>query len=162
MPNPALVELAGRLQLACLAGGLTVATAESCTGGLIAATLTDLPGSSGYVLGGIVSYSDVAKTGLLGVAPALVRSHGAVSAEVAAAMATGARARFGASLAVSVTGIAGPSGGTDAKPVGLTFIGLAGEAGTEVRQVTWAGDRAANRQASVAAAITWLIERVGG
>ncbi len=162
MTDPALLELAGRLQLACLAGALTVATAESCTGGLIAATLTDLPGSSAYVLGGIVSYSDAAKAALLGVPAALVWEHGAVSAEVAAAMATGARLRFGASLAVSVTGIAGPGGGTDSKPVGLTFIGLADAAGTEVHQVTWAGDRAANRQASVAAAIAWLIERAGG
>ena len=162
MADPALLELAERLQRACLARCLTVATAESCTGGLVAATLTEVAGSSGYVLGGVVSYSDESKVALLGVPAALIRAHGAVSAEAAAAMASGARARFGASLAVSLTGIAGPGGGSDTKPVGLTFIGLADASGTEVRQATWVGDRAANRRASVEAALSWLIERVGG
>jgi PncC family amidohydrolase len=162
MADPTLLRLAERLQRACLARGLTVATAESCTGGLIAATLTELAGSSGYVLGGVVSYADGAKSGLLGVPGPLLQAHGAVSAEVARAMALGARSRFGATLAVSVTGIAGPGGATDGKPVGLTFIALADDAGAEVRQRLWAGDRAANRRASVVAALEWLVERADG
>jgi len=159
MAGESLTGLAERLQGICLGRRLTVATAESCTGGLIAATITAIPGASGYFLGAIVSYADAAKAGLLGVAPAVIESHGAVSAQVARAMAAGVRDRLGASLAVSVTGIAGPGGGTDAKPVGLTYVGLADGAGTEVRRFTWLGDRAGNREESAVAALAWLIER---
>src|SRR4029079_8906519 len=105
-------------QLAKLMQGHWVATAESCTGGLLAARLTERPGSSAYVAGGVVSYSNEAKTELLGVDPALIEKHGAVSLEVAEAMADGALARFGADTAAAVTGVAGPDGGTEAKPVG--------------------------------------------
>lgn len=105
--------------------GKTVCTAESCTGGLIAQRLTDLPGSSAYFLGSVVAYSNQVKTELLGVDPELIDSQGAVSARVAQAMAVQARAKFGSHLAVAVTGIAGPTGGSPAKPVGLVYIALA-------------------------------------
>lgn len=134
--------------------GWTVCTAESCTGGLIAAWLTEIPGSSDYVLGGIVSYSNAAKQALLGVQEDTLRQHGAVSAETAAEMAVGAQARFDADLAVSVTGIAGPGGGTDGKPVGLTYIGLAGRSGILiVERHVWPGDRHSVREASAARAL---------
>ncbi len=158
MDDPALRDLIERLQRRCVAAGLTVATAESCTGGLVAAALTELPGSSAYVRGGLVTYSDAAKVALLGVPEAVLEAHGAVSAPVAGAMASGARRAFGVSIAVSVTGIAGPDGGSDRKPVGLTFIGLDAGAGPHVRSMTWTGDRAANRAASVRAAVAWLLE----
>ena len=105
--------------------GRTLATAESCTGGLIAHMLTALPGVSPYYPGGVVSYANQAKVELLGVPPALLEAHGAVSPEVAEAMAEGVRQRLGADLGLSVTGIAGPTGGTPAKPVGLVYLGLA-------------------------------------
>jgi len=154
-----LVTLAERLQDLCLERGLTVATAESSTGGLIAAAITSVAGSSGYYLGGVVSYADTAKADLLGVPAATLAAHGAVSAQVAVAMAMGARQRLDASLAVSITGIAGPGGGSEAKPVGLTYVGLAGSEGAEVRRFAWSGDRAANRVATAEAALEWLIER---
>src|SRR3982751_218449 len=125
MVDPTLLALAERLQAVCLARQLTVATAESCTGGLVAAAITAVPGSSGYFLGGIVSYADAAKAELLGVADAVLQAHGAVSAQAARAMASGARDRLHSDLAVSITGIAGPDGGSDEKPVGLTYLGLA-------------------------------------
>jgi PncC family amidohydrolase len=156
-----LVGLAERLQGICLGRSVTVAAAESCTGGLIAEAITSVPGSSGYFLGGVVSYADSAKIGLLAVPAPVIQAHGAVSAQAARAMAVAARERFGASLAVSVTGIAGPGGGTPAKPVGLTYVGLADEAGVEVRRFVWTGDRSSNRDESAAAALTWLIERAG-
>ncbi len=109
---PTSSALAERLQARCIAAGWTVVTAESCTGGLVADALTDVPGSSGYVLGGIVAYADAVKTAQLGVPAELIAAHGAVSAHVARAMAVGARERLGATFAVSVTGIAGPDGGT--------------------------------------------------
>ena len=154
-----LVALAEQLQERCLGRGLTVALAESCTGGLIAATITSVPGSSGYFLGGVVSYSNEAKEGFLDVPAATLAAHGAVSAQVAKAMALGARARFGSTLAAGITGIAGPDGGTEEKPVGLTYLGLADAGGAEVRRFTFEGDRAANREAGTRAALEWLIER---
>jgi nicotinamide-nucleotide amidase len=113
----------------------TLATAESCTGGLIAQMITALPGVSPYYLGGAVSYSNHAKVELLGVAPDLIEAHGAVSPEVAEAMAVGARNRLGADLGLSVTGIAGPTGGTPEKPVGLVYLGLATADGTQTRRL---------------------------
>jgi PncC family amidohydrolase len=154
----ALVALAERLQGLCLGRGLSVATAESCTGGLVATTITEIAGSSGYFLGGVVSYADAAKASLLGVPEATLAAHGAVSAQVAVAMAAGARARFGSSLAVSITGVAGPDGGSESKPVGLTYVGLASDAGTEVRRFNYTSDRLGNREAAAQAALEWLIE----
>jgi PncC family amidohydrolase len=154
-----LVGLAERLQATCLARGVTVSVAESCTGGLVADAITDVPGSSGYFLGGIVSYSDAAKLALLGVPAEVLASHGAVSAQVGRAMAEGARQRFSADVAAAVTGIAGPDGGTEAKPVGLTYVAVADAAGADVRRFVWSGDRAANKEASAAAVLELLIER---
>ncbi len=160
MAGDPLVELAERIQGICLGRGLTVATAESCTGGLLADALTDVAGSSGYFLGGVVAYADAVKVAALGVPPEALAAHGAVSAQVARAMASGARERLGASLAIAVTGIAGPGGGTDAKPVGLTYVAVAGAHGTDVRRHLWAGDRAANKRASALAALECLLERL--
>ena len=160
MGDDELVALAERLQAASLARGATVALAESCTGGMVAAALTAVPGSSGYFLGGVVSYADEAKRDLLGVDAAVLAAHGAVSAQVARAMAEGARARFGASVAAAVTGIAGPDGGSDEKPVGLTYVAVADDAGVDVRRVVWPGDRAANRLDSAVAVLEALLARV--
>jgi PncC family amidohydrolase len=154
-----LVGLAGRLQATCLARGVTVSVAESCTGGLVADAITDIPGSSGYFLGGIVSYSDAAKLALLDVPAEVLASHGAVSAQVGRAMAEGARQRFSADVGAAVTGIAGPDGGSEAKPVGLTYVAVADAVGADVRRFVWSGDRAANKEASAAAVLELLIER---
>ena len=159
MAEPGLRALAERLQEICLDAGLTVGTAESCTGGRIADALTDVAGSSGYLRGGVVAYADAVKRELLGVAPVLIEQHGAVSAQVARAMAAGARARLGADLAVAVTGIAGPSGGTPGKPIGLTYVAVADSAGIEIRRFAWSGDREANKGSSARAALDLLVER---
>jgi nicotinamide-nucleotide amidase len=122
--------------------GLRVAVGESCTGGLLASRLTDVPGSSDYVQLGVVAYSNAAKTALLGVAPSLIEEHGAVSEPVAAAMAEGARERGRAEIGIGVTGIAGPGGGTDRKPVGTVAIAILGPAGAErVRTFGFLGHR---------------------
>lgn len=155
---PGLVALAERLQGICLGRGLTVALAESCTGGLVASAITEVAGSSGYFLGGVVSYSNEAKAAFLDVPGATLDAHGAVSAQVAKAMASGARARFASSLAASITGVAGPDGGSDEKPVGLTYVGLADASGVDVRRFTFADDRAGNRDAAARAALEWLID----
>jgi PncC family amidohydrolase len=135
----------------------TIATAESSTGGLIAAALTDLPGSSEYFLGGVVAYSNEAKIVLLGVDPGLIKEHGAVSPQVAEQMARGARRLFGAGIAVSVTGIAGP-GSDGTKSQGLTYVAANREDTTLVREHHWNGGRAANRVASVEAALALAAE----
>jgi nicotinamide-nucleotide amidase len=137
----------------CRAHGLTLATAESCTGGLVAARLTSVPGSSEVVLGGIVAYADEVKRAELGVPAELIAAHGAVSAEVAAAMAHGARERLGADVAVSVTGIAGPGGGTPEKPVGLVYLHAEGPEGGLGREFSFPGDRASIRARSVVGAL---------
>ncbi|MCA3275169.1 MAG: nicotinamide-nucleotide amidohydrolase family protein [Roseomonas sp.] len=145
------------------AKGMTLATAESCTGGLIAAALTAIAGSSSVVMAGFVTYSNDAKQKMVGVSPESLSQHGAVSAEVARAMAEGARARAGVSLALSCTGIAGPGGATLGKPVGLVFIGCAREgAPTLVERHVFPGDRAAVREATVAAALDLARRSVTG
>lgn len=159
MARDPLVLLAERLQGICLGRGLTVATAESCTGGLVASAITDVAGSSGYFRGAIVAYADETKCDILGVPQAILAAHGAVSAQVARAMAVGARERLGVDLAVSVTGIAGPGGGTAPKPVGLTYVAAADSDGVEVRRHQWTGDRSANKVASAVAALELLLER---
>jgi len=135
--------------------GWQMATAESCTGGLVGHLITQVPGSSDYFLGGIVSYSNAAKEDLLDVPAGLLERVGAVSAEVAEAMASGALARFPAAhLAVSVTGVAGPDGGTDTKPVGLTYVATALREGPAiVERHAWPHDRDGNKRASALAAL---------
>lgn len=135
------------------ARSLAMATAESCTGGMVGARLTSVPGSSRAFVGGIVAYSDELKQRLLGVSAELLRDHGAVSAEVAAAMARGARERLGADVAVSVTGIAGPEGGTPEKPVGLVYLHAEGPGGGLGREFSFPGDRASIRARSVVGAL---------
>ena len=153
-----LIEQAGA---ALRARGWTVCTAESCTGGLIAASLTEVAGSSDYVLGGVVAYANEIKQALLGVREATLRQFGAVSTETAAEMAVCAQQRFGADLAVSVTGIAGPGGGTAEKPVGLTYIGLAGRDGLiAVERHLWPGSRQAVREASATRALEMILQAV--
>ncbi len=143
---------------ACKARGLTLATAESCTGGLIAAACTSLAGSSDWFERGFVTYSNAAKTELLGVDPALIESQGAVSAEVACAMAEGALTRSPAGVAVAVTGIAGPGGARPGKPVGTVWlaIGTRGEP-ARARLLQLDGDRAAVRRQTVTQALDALI-----
>jgi nicotinamide-nucleotide amidase len=158
VPGDTPVELAALLQAACVARGLTVATAESCTGGLVAHLLTEVPGSSAYLRGGIVAYADEAKRALLDVQAGVLAAHGAVSAQVAVAMAEGARTRLGADLGVGVTGVAGPDGGSEAKPVGLVYVAVAGGGPTTVRRFLWPGDRSANKRDSARAAIEMLLE----
>jgi nicotinamide-nucleotide amidase len=141
--------------------GLRIATAESCTGGLIAAALTDVAGSSDVFERGFVTYSNDAKQELIAVPPAVLTKFGAVSAETAEAMARGALARSRADVAISVTGIAGPGGGSSEKPVGLVWFGIArkGGANLTVREI-FPGDRAAIRQAAVARALALLEDAV--
>src|SRR5689334_21169561 len=142
------------------AAGLTIATAESCTGGLIAAALTAVPGASSVLECGFVTYSNESKTQMLGVPAAMIAKSGAVSAEVATAMAQGALVRSRADIAVAVTGIAGPDGGSDAKPVGLTYVAVADAVGVAVRRNIWPGDRHANKVSSAIAALELLLDRI--
>lgn len=155
-PDP-LRRLAADVLAACRRAGLKLATAESCTGGLIAGCLTAISGSSDVVERGFVTYSNEAKTDLLGVAPDLIAHHGAVSEEVARAMAEGALKRALAQLSVAVTGVAGPTGGTATKPVGLVHLACARLGRPVVHEChRFAGDRDAIRLASVEAALRLL------
>jgi nicotinamide-nucleotide amidase len=133
--------------------GLTLGTAESCTGGLVAARITDVPGSSDVFLGSIVSYSDSVKRDRLGVPADVLAAHGAVSAETAAAMAAGAREALGVDVAVSITGVAGPGGGSDEKPVGLVYLHAIGPAGELSRRLDFPGDRETIRLRAAVAAL---------
>jgi len=145
---------------------LALATAESCTGGLVAHRITNVPGSSAYFLGGIIAYANEAKEKLLGVQPATLAAHGAVSEETAREMARGARQRLKADLAVAITGIAGPSGGTPDKPVGLTYIALSAPDADLVERHLWTGGRLENKRASAQAALRlvadWLKKQGAG
>jgi len=156
-----LAALAERLRAVCIDRGLSLAVAESCTGGLVADAITDIPGSSAYFAGGVVSYSNDAKERLLDVPSDVLAAHGAVSAQVARAMAEGVRARFGTDVGAAVTGIAGPDGGTASKPVGLTYVAVADRDGADVRRHAWSGDRLANKAASAAATLELVLERIG-
>lgn len=147
---------------ALLARGWTVATGESCTGGMVASRLVDRAGSSAYVAGGVVAYSNEAKTALLDVPAAMIAEHGAVSPEVARALADGARARFGAEVGVGITGVAGPSGGTEAKPVGFVCFCVSTAEGTvRARELQLRGSRADIRERStdVAMHLLWRVTR---
>ncbi|MBC9175543.1 CinA family protein [Pseudoroseomonas ludipueritiae] len=159
MLPPETLEQAELLLRILQSRGITLATAESCTGGLVAAAVTAIAGSSATLLGGYVTYSNEAKARSVGVDPALIARLGAVSGEVAAAMAEGAARESGAAMGISTTGIAGPGGGTETKPVGLVYIGLA-MAGrlTRVERHVFPGDRAAVRAATVATAFRMAAE----
>lgn len=135
-----------------------IATAESCTGGLIAATMTEVAGSSAYVERGFVTYSNEAKTTMLDVNPVTIKAFGAVSEQTARLMARGAHAHSNADIAVSVTGVAGPGGGSDEKPVGTVFIGLATADHAEVHKHVFKGDRQAVRKQTVEAALQHVID----
>jgi competence/damage-inducible protein CinA-like protein len=149
-------------QVAALLAGRRIATAESCTAGLVAARLTDLPGSSAYVTGGVVSYSNEAKSELLGVDPALIEAHGAVSEPVADAMADGALRRFSADTAVAITGIAGPGGGTEDKPVGtVCFCVKLADGATDLRTMRLPGNRSDVRERSTTVAMHLLRRALG-
>jgi PncC family amidohydrolase len=156
----AIEQVTGNL---LLARGLTLATAESSTGGLVAHRITNVSGCSAYFLGGVVAYANEAKEMLLGVRHETLLAHGAVSGETAREMARGARLRLGADIAISMTGIAGPLGGTPGKPVGLAYVALSAPDAELCQRHCWLGDRQANKEQSVDAALrlvqTYLQER---
>lgn len=157
-----LLENAKALLALCRDKGLQIATAESCTGGLIAGCLTEIAGSSDVVERGFVTYSNAAKNEMLGVPADMIETHGAVSAEVAEAMARGALDRSHADLAVSATGIAGPGGATPNKPVGLVYLGIARRGGpARADRFVFPGDREAVRIATVVEALRLLREAAG-
>jgi PncC family amidohydrolase len=141
--------------------GWTLATGESCTAGLVSHRITNVPGSSEYFLGGVVVYSDDAKERLLGVERSTLTEFGAVSQETALEMAQGVRKVLAADVGVAVTGIAGPSGGTPEKPVGLTWIAISSPGADRARCYVWEGDREANKAQSAQAALTLLLEVLG-
>jgi nicotinamide-nucleotide amidase len=156
--DPLARELGSRLAK----GGLTVSVAESCTAGLLGSLITDQPGSSAYFIGGVIAYSDEVKRAQLGVPAELLTRHGAVSREVAIAMAEGVRSKFGTGLAASITGIAGPDA-EGSKPVGLTYIAVASQRGTTCNEYRFKGDRWSNRREAADEALRLLIDaaRVG-
>ena len=161
MITDSLLAEAEAVIAACRAKGVTLATAESCTGGLIAATLTAIPGSSDVLERGFVTYSNESKNEMIDVPISLIQAHGAISEEVARAMAEGALRRSRATIAVSVTGIAGPGGGAEAKPVGLVCFGLAEKAGIAISEHRiLPGDRTGVRAAAVARAFALIRARV--
>ncbi len=156
MDSDSIQNLAGRLT----AQGLTAATAESLTGGLVAAALTSVPGSSAYFQGGVVAYSNQLKVELLGVPLEVILRHGAVSEECARAMAEGVRRKLNVRAAVATTGVAGPDGGSEAKPVGLVWLAAATDRGVLTRRRVFGGDRAAVTRAAVAEALELLGEAI--
>ncbi|MDO9072583.1 MAG: CinA family protein [Rubrivivax sp.] len=156
--EPAVLALGDALR----GRGWRMAAAESCTGGLIAASCTMVAGSSDWFERGFVTYSNAAKTELLGVLPSLIAAHGAVSEEVALAMAGGALTRAPVQLAVAVTGIAGPGGAAPGKPVGTVWLAWGRPAGLQAERLQLGGDRAAVRMATVQAALRRLLESVSG
>ena len=144
------------------AQGLACATAESCTGGGVGAAITAVPGSSEVFLGGVISYSNEVKRGVLGVPERVLAEHGAVSSDCAAAMAEGVRRLVGADIAVSTTGIAGPGGGTPDKPVGTVWFAIATASGTRTEKKLFAGNRAAVRESAALHAMGMLSVAAAG
>lgn len=140
---------------------LTVAAAESCTGGLLGSILTEHSGSSAYFRGGMEVYSDAAKTALADVPPQLLHAHGSVSAVVAGALARGARMKLGTTIGLGITGIAGPTGATPGKPVGLAYVAIDAPQLQAVRKCQWGFDRSGNRLACVGVALDLLAEAAG-
>ncbi|WP_404385851.1 CinA family protein [Caenispirillum salinarum] len=159
--DKSLMDLATAVLDACVVARTHLATAESCTGGLIAGCLTAIAGSSGVMDRGFITYSNEAKTEMLGVPAGMIEAHGAVSEPVAEAMAAGARERAHVGVAVSVTGVAGPGGGSEDKPVGTVWIGLARE-GKEAyaKRHHFDGDRTAVRKQSIKAALRMVLEEL--
>ena len=158
-PDPAIFALAQQVGERLRRQGRSLAVAESCTGGLLGGALTEVPGSSAYFLGGVISYADRVKVEQLRVPEATLRQYGAVSEQTAAAMATGVRQLLHADIGVSITGVAGPDA-EETKPVGLTFISIAEPASTTHR-FQWTGDRWDNRRRSVIAALELLVQTLG-
>jgi PncC family amidohydrolase len=154
------MDLARHLADALLDRGLTLATAESCTGGMLSCVLTEIPGASGFFQGGIIAYHNSLKKDHLGVSDRTLREHGAVSRSTALAMAKGCRERFGTDLAVSVTGIAGPGGGSVEKPVGLVFLAVDGMGASVSDEERFSGDRARIRAQAVARALSMVLDVV--
>ena len=144
------------------ARGLKLATAESCTGGLTADRITDVPGSSDYFVGGVVAYAYEAKVALLHVSWDTLRKYGAVSRETVVEMARGVRTALGADIGLSVSGIAGPGGGLPDKPVGTTWIGLSATDGDWARKFVWTGDRRGNKESSANAALQFVLDYLDG
>jgi len=144
------------------ARGLTIAAAESCTGGLVSDRITNISGSSEYFPGGIVAYSYAAKVNLLGVSWDTLNAHGAVSEAVVLEMARGARSALGADIGVSVSGIAGPTGGLPDKPVGTTWLGLSTSTGEWARHFVWDGDRTQNKHDSSEVALQFVVDYLEG
>ena len=138
--------------------GLKIATAESCTGGLVADHITNVPGSSDYFLGGVIAYAYETKVALLHVSWDTLRLHGAVSRETVIEMALGVRKALGSDIGVSVSGIAGPGGGSPDNPIGTTWIGLSASDGNWARKFVWSGDRRNNKQSSAQAALQFVLD----
>ncbi|HEX9098503.1 MAG TPA: CDP-diacylglycerol--glycerol-3-phosphate 3-phosphatidyltransferase [Candidatus Dormibacteraeota bacterium] len=155
-----LRRLAGELGAMLTEEGLSVSVAESCTGGLLGTAFTDQPGSSAYFVGGVIAYADGVKRDQLGVPADLLARHGAVSREVAVAMAEGARNRFKSDFAVSITCIAGPDADNTAKPIGLTYVGIAAVGGATAHEYVLHGDRWSNRREAASQALKLLLEEV--
>jgi nicotinamide-nucleotide amidase len=155
-----MVTLAEQVVRTLSAQGRTLAVAESCTGGLVGSLLTDIPGSSRVYPGGVVASANAPKRQVLGVPATLLAEHGAVSGEVAAAMAEGVCRLLDAEYGLGITGITGPTGGTDEKPVGTVFIACAGPNGVTVERHQWTGDREHNKHKSAMAALTLVLRRL--
>ncbi len=155
-----LIELAGVVVERCRESGMTLGTAESCTGGMVSAALTEVAGASEVFPGGVVSYANEVKQEVLGVPEAVLIDHGAVSAECAVAMAEGARRVVGSDLALALTGIAGPGGGSAEKPVGLVYLAVADAKGVEVERCSFGGERRAVRQQAALYGLEMVLRRV--
>lgn len=153
-----LLELSARLGQRLIENKLTISTAESCTGGLLGQILTGVPGSSDYYLGGVIAYSNPVKESLLGVQHDTLIQFGAVSDPTAREMASGIRQKIGADIGISTTGIAGPSGGTPAKPVGLVYIGISSAQKTHAYECRFSGGREAIKESTVRELLTCLLE----
>jgi len=151
-------ELLNKIYLKLVKNNYKIATAESCTGGLIGHTLTNIPGISNYFDRGIISYSNTSKIDLLDVPKNLLMDNGAVSKEVALAMAEGVRKKYGVDIGLSTTGIAGPTGGTKEKPVGLVFIGISLKDKSYVKKFLFKGDRLKNKKSTCEAALNMLLK----
>ena len=156
MADNLLEQVSARL----LAQNVTIAVAESCTGGLLGHWLTNVPGSSGYFLGGMICYSTASKRDLLGVSDETIRRYGAVSGETAQEMAARVRALFGANYALAITGIAGPAPGEAGEPVGLVYVGFATATQALVESHHWTGSRIENKESAARAALTLLLRHL--